>query len=281
MIYNGGIREVISMDLSILWASTHTAVSVYPHTHIFYQLIFCKKSGGYISIGNALYTAQENNVYLAKPGASHSIDQCGRMQILEVKFNAFGKLAEHINRLPDCFSPQDITLSEMLLDRVAAEEENRTAYFDDAARCALHLFFIEAIRQYGVTAQPKASSHSTVKGSDAVKENGDILILQLKDYIDAHLHEDLSLEVLAGRVHFNKTYFVQRFKSLWGVPPMKYVNNLRCQKAKQLLADTELSVSDISTQTGFQSPHYFSAVFKKYTGMSPNEFRKQEREREE
>lgn len=268
------------MDLSILWASTHTAMSVYPHTHCFYQLIFCKKGGGYISVGNGLYTAQENCVYLAKPGTSHGFDQCDKMLILEIKFNAFGKLAEHINRLPDVFIPRDIALSEHLLDQVSAEEENRTVYFDDAARCALHLFFIEAIRQFGVALPLKNSVHSA-KGSDMVKENGDILILQLKDYIDAHLHEDLTLEELAARVHFNKTYFVQRFKSLWGVPPMKYVNNLRCQKAKYLLADTELSVSDISTRTGFQSPHYFSAVFKKYTGMSPYAFRKQEREREE
>ena len=110
------------------------------------------------------------------------------------------------------------------------------------------------------------------------KENADTLILQLKDYIDTHLHETLTLEALADKVHFNKTYFVQRFKSLWGVPPMKYVSNLRCQKAMYLLLETDLPISAIAERTGFQSPHYFSAVFKKYTRRTPNDFRKQEKE---
>ena len=82
--------------------------------------------------------------------------------------------------------------------------------------------------------------------------------------------------IFYGKVHFNKTYFVQRFKELWGVPPMKYVSNLRCQKARYLLVNSDLSVSEVSAVTGFKSPHYFSTVFKKYTGSSPNDFRKLE-----
>jgi len=261
------------MDLSILWASTHTAMSVYPHTHSFYQLILCQTEGGFIGLNERLYPARPHTVYLAKPGVSHSIDQCSRMQILEVKFNATGVLAERLNKLPEQFTLVNTPIHESFLDRVGSEETSRTPCYNEAAGCAFMLFFIEAFRHFGIVL-PKQPVHSTPNAPSAPKENGDTLILQLKEYIDTHLHEDLTLERLAKRVHFNKTYFVQRFKSLWGVPPMKYVSNLRCQKAKQLLLDTDLSVSDISAMTGFQSPHYFSAVFKKYTGCSPNDFRK-------
>lgn len=260
------------MDLSILWASTHTAMSVYPHTHSFYQLILCQSEGGFIGLDDRLHRARCHNVYLARPGVSHSIDQCNRMQILEIKFNAAGLLAQRLNRLPEQFPLVNTPIQEALLERVSTEETLRQPCFDESACCALQLFFIEAFRHFGIVL-PEPPAPSSIETKSAPKENGDTLILQLKGYIEAHLQEDLTLEQLAARVHFNKTYFVQRFKSLWGVPPMKYVSNLRCQKAMYLLTDTRLSISEISSVTGFRSPHYFSAVFKKYAGKSPYDFR--------
>ena len=261
------------MDLSVLWASCHTAVGVYPHTHSFYQLIYCKKSGGFITIGDTLYEAKERYVYLAKPCISHSFDQCDRMQILEVKFNAYGTLSEAINRLPDRFQPQNPALSEMLLDRVAEEQTSRSADYDSAARCALHLFLIDAIRQFCAWHFNTEVAASEASTSEKEKPGSDVQILQLKEYIDAHLHENLTLEDLANKAHFNKTYFVQRFKQMWGVTPIKYVNNLRYQKAKLLLLDTDIPISEISSQVGFRTPHYFSAFFKSCSGISPTAFR--------
>lgn len=259
------------MDLSVLWASSHIAVDVYPHEHNFYQLIYCKKSGGFITIGDTIYEAEEQYVYLAKPYTSHSFNQCGRMQILEIKFHASGMLAEDINRLPDQFQPHEPAFFEMLLDKVADEYLMHGSYFDSAAQCALQLFFIEVIRQFGTRLPQEEEANAEASGKK--EESGDILILQLKDYIDSHLHENLTLEALAQRVHFNKTYFVQRFKQLWGVTPIKYVNNLRYQKAKLMLLDTDLPISEISAQVGFRTPHYFSAFFKSYSGLSPKIFR--------
>lgn len=267
---------MIVLDLSILWSATHHAMSVYPHTHSFYQLILCRSEGGYIGLDDRLYTASPHKLCLAKPGTFHSIDQCSHMEILEVKFNASGVLAQRLNQLPESFLLTGLPIDEAHLDRVSREQTERPPCFDEASCAALMLFFLDAFRYFGIVAPPRPVT-TAESGQSTQKENGDTLILQLKDYIEAHLHEQLTLEGLAKTVHFNKTYFVQRFKSLWGVPPMKYVSNLRCQKAKHLLLDTELSVSDIAAMTGFQSPHYFSAVFRKYSGQSPNEFRTDQR----
>lgn len=276
MRYNCVDREVIILDLSILWAATHNAMSVYPHTHSFYQLILCRSEGGYIGLDDKLYAAVPHRICLAKPGTFHSIDQCSHMEILEVKFNASGLLAQRIDQLPESFILKNLPIDEAHLERVSREETERGPCFDEAASAALMLFLLEAFRHFCIVTLPKPPSPAE-QSADRERENGDTLILQLKDYIEVHLHEPLTLEELAKMVHFNKTYFVQRFKSLWGVPPMKYVSNLRCQKAKHLLLDTDLSVSDIAVLTGFQSPHYFSSVFRKYTGQSPNEFRSDQR----
>jgi len=50
--------------------------------------------------------------------------------------------------------------------------------------------------------------------------------------------------------------------------------NIRIEKAKALLENTDLSISEISDMTGMQSQHYFSRIFKKYTNISPSEYRK-------
>lgn len=103
--------------------------------------------------------------------------------------------------------------------------------------------------------------------------NDDTLILNLKNYIDNHLHENLTLDALAEQAHFSKTYFVYRFKSLYGVTPIKYINHLRYQRATALLMNTDFSISEISARVGFRTPHYFSTFFKNYSGVSPTIFR--------
>ena len=55
---------------------------------------------------------------------------------------------------------------------------------------------------------------------------------------------------------------------------MQYILNIRIEKAKALLENTDLSISEISDMTGMQSQHYFSRIFKKYTNISPSEYRK-------
>ena len=67
--------------------------------------------------------------------------------------------------------------------------------------------------------------------------------------------------------------FCHVFKNNVGVPPMRYVEQLRMEKSKELLSSTSLSVGEISDMVGYSSPFYFSRVFKKNTGKAPSAFR--------
>ena len=61
--------------------------------------------------------------------------------------------------------------------------------------------------------------------------------------------------------------------SLWGIPPMKYVNGIRIERAKELLAKTDKSITVIAEETGFSSIHYFSRYFKEKEHMTPQAYR--------
>lgn len=103
----------------------------------------------------------------------------------------------------------------------------------------------------------------------------DNTVLQVKTYIKEHLQEDMSRESLASMVYLNADYLSHLFKKETGYSLTNYIIEERIKKAKILLADRNMNVRDIAISCGFQNISYFSRQFKKSTGMTPREFRKQ------
>ncbi|MDR9853131.1 AraC family transcriptional regulator [Paenibacillus sp. VCA1] len=92
-------------------------------------------------------------------------------------------------------------------------------------------------------------------------------------YMEENISEPLSVKDLAKQVHLNPNYFSQLFRGMLGLSPIHYLNRMRIEKAKTLLAGTELTVSEIASRVGIE-PHYFSRMFKAQEGYSPSHYRK-------
>ncbi len=101
------------------------------------------------------------------------------------------------------------------------------------------------------------------------------LIARAKQYIQEHLEEDLTLGDVARAVNTSTFYFCKMFKKHAGLNFTNYVSRLRIEKAKNLLMNPNLRVSEIAYEIGFQSLTHFNRVFKKLLGRSPTEFREQ------
>ena len=95
------------------------------------------------------------------------------------------------------------------------------------------------------------------------------------EHIRAHYAEDLSLQDVAGAVYLNNEYFSRRFKKEVGVNFSEYLLRLRLSQAVKLLQNTNLRVGTIADQVGIPNVSYFSLVFKKQYGVTPNEMRYQ------
>ena len=85
---------------------------------------------------------------------------------------------------------------------------------------------------------------------------------------------DFSVSALSEKFGISEVHLRRILKSAVGTSPIRYVNSLRIEKAKTLLSESSLKVSDISAEVGFSDSFYFSRLFKKETGVSPASFRK-------
>lgn len=99
------------------------------------------------------------------------------------------------------------------------------------------------------------------------------VIKELDTFIRAHYTEELNIADLAEKYHFNHSYLTRIFKKQIGESPLRLINSLRIKDAKKLLLNNSLSIREISEALGFSSQHYFSRIFKEYTGLTPKEYR--------
>ncbi len=101
------------------------------------------------------------------------------------------------------------------------------------------------------------------------------IIKRAKEYIYEHHTEHLSLARAAKAVNMSTFYFCKMFKKATGINFTDYLSRVRIEKAKNLLLNPNLRVSEIAFEVGFQSLTHFNRVFKKLLGQSPTEYRAQ------
>ncbi len=93
-------------------------------------------------------------------------------------------------------------------------------------------------------------------------------------YIDEHLAEDIPLAELARLAQLSPYHFARAFKQSLGLPPHRYHIGRRIERAKHLLSDRDLSVTQVALTLGFQETSSFTATFRKFAGRTPTEFRR-------
>ena len=106
------------------------------------------------------------------------------------------------------------------------------------------------------------------------KEDGKRPIRIAKQYMQTHYMEGISLEEIAGIAGFSPGYFSSLMKKEMGIGFSEYLTQLRMEKAKELLKGTNKNIKDICRQVGYSDLKHFTALFKKYTGIKPGEYRK-------
>lgn len=100
---------------------------------------------------------------------------------------------------------------------------------------------------------------------------------RLMEFIEEHLAEDISLAALAKLVDLSLYHFAHAFRQSFGASPHRYLMARRMDRARIFLEGTELSVTQIGLQIGFIETSSFTRAFRKFTGLTPTEYRRHRR----
>ncbi len=95
----------------------------------------------------------------------------------------------------------------------------------------------------------------------------------LREVVNLHLYSNLSMEELAKLSQMSLSSFKRAFKKQFNDSPSNYINSKKLEKAKELLTISDLSISDVAYEVGFNDPFYFTRLFKKKEGIPPSTFR--------
>lgn len=107
------------------------------------------------------------------------------------------------------------------------------------------------------------------------KDKQDPTIAFVYDYIAKNFDKDITLDVLADKLNISRSYLSRYFKEKTGEYFVDYVNSVRIEEAKKLLLRPDIRIQDAAQIAGYQNINSFNRMFKKFTGFTPSEYRKQ------
>jgi len=120
-------------------------------------------------------------------------------------------------------------------------------------------------------------THLTVRKSDLIELSRagpvDRRLRRAIEFMHDNYAGGLSLEEIASAAYLSEYHFARLFKEIIGVTPHVYLANLRLERARKLLAETELPISEVAALVGYHSQSHFTKIFKSITGTTPRAYR--------
>ena len=205
---------------------------------------------------------EAGSLFLLRPGQWHRYRPAPETGWSEFWIAFNGRIAENIfsqDYFPTDKPVMDIGYSEetirMFVQAVELATEMPHAY---QPRLAAHIMHILAL---ALNARQTGNS------------NDEKMVQRIRCALTENLERNIRMEEVAESLNISYTIFRRTFKARTGLAPGQYHLQLRISRAKDLLAGTDLPVSRIAYQLGFESPYYFSRIFKKKTESSPRRWR--------
>ena len=240
------------------WQSNH-------HSHIFTELLYIMEGKGWFELEDSLVPVQKNDLVVVNPQVMHRGVRTGKDGMLVLTLGLccpclFGSEDNQYILLPS--NPHGSIFRPYMQD-ILQEILQKPEGFEELCRKLADIVVLQLIRRCHHS-QPVSTSRKSARECARVRL-----------YIDKHFSEPITLEHLAQYANLNKYYLVHVFNREMGCSPISYLIDRRIAESKRLLGSTDLPIQQISIQLGFSSPSYFSQSFRRSTGFSPAEYRRQ------
>lgn len=253
------LRNVASAKYGGDWHST-------PHAHSYTELFYIVGGDGQFQINDSLFPVHAHQLVVVNPNIIHTEVSYEAHPLeyivlgiegLELTIPGSGEARYCIYSFP---ANNDVLTC---MQRVLQEMQERKPEHQTVCLAYMDLIMVQLLRHASVSVSQAPSRFPANPQCAAVRQ-----------YIDQHYKESLTLDLLAEKARINKYYMAHAFKREYGVSPINYLISCRIREGKRLLSETDLSLSQIAAVLGFSSSSYFSQSFRSAEGMSPTEYRK-------
>ena len=247
------------------------------HWHDEFEIIYVRSGFLTVSISGESYIGKTGDAFVVSPGNLHLMgSQTGTVDyytfLFPLKYISFRtddmldeKLLEPLNsgHLMICPRVNDTAkeLCEQLIEIYEAKKDESESKITTQVRTKIILLqFILEMWKKGFVIENDTSGRNTVEK-------------EMVSYIQQNFTGKISLKEFGEQFHLSEKYISRYFKEHFHITLSQYITYLRLENAKQLLQDTDLSVTETAMQSGYQNVSYFIRSFKKAYGISPLKYR--------
>ena len=249
-------------------------------SHPFYELVYV--SSGNLTIKSEGYTGEleEGRMILHRPKEYHSLscESLSAPTVIIVGFTCEEKELDKIASSPITLSPANVKkLAEIVKEGRNVftppydvpvynmqKKENPPFGAEQMLKNLLEYFLIGILRDYS--------------SQDDIREDSEKLsVSEIVNYINDNYLEKITISELAFLFKTNRSTLCKEFKAHTGKTLVEYINLRKLKEAKLLIKNTKKTLTSIAEELNFESIHYFTRFFKKLTGLSPKEYRKEKK----
>ena len=216
----------------------------------------------YIKDGKHITARKGDTVILDcyKPHEYYTRDSFESIWVHLAGANSFELFKEIEKNDGNCVKCKDIQHVKKLLFRIFDGMKSDVPPTETSVSLDIYKLFVELLNPQSMKSRGESSYEDTIQ--------------TVKDFIANHLSEGISVDCLAKHVSMSSSHFSRVFKQQTGFPPYDYILISRLNRAKYLLQKTDMTVSAIAYETGFNSESNFIYYFTENEGISPGKFRK-------
>ncbi|MBR3684093.1 MAG: AraC family transcriptional regulator [Lachnospiraceae bacterium] len=272
------IKDDFNPTFLFTWRGIRKENEKYYHNHDFIEIAIILSGQGQYRIDDKIYDVKEGDLLILNPGMKHESlvsnpeNPTHEFFIGCTDINFAGMEPNHLDLEqggPIIHTSPDLRLKlSKICSAMQAEKDvlRPGRYF--MLRTYLQQMLLMLIREY-------AEPIERQEGYSFESVNKKYVVERIIHYFEEHYHEKISLDQIAENMYLSPFYISKIFKSETGDTPIRYLIDIRLDRAKELLETTDFdNVKQIAAKVGYDDAYHFSKLFKKRFGISPSQVKR-------